>query len=138
MKWKLKSGKDVNFNPIQYKLINWNEAPSGPQLKVQKFFYPFWKNDIVLSEMRLPRTLWRFDLVNLSRKIIVETSPDAVHLEYNEFMHGSRAGFSKKIKADYEKMQLAELNGFKFIELNDEHLINLTKTMFKEIFDLTL
>jgi len=138
MKWKLKSGKEVNFNPIQYKLIDWNKAPSAPQLKVQKFFYPYWKNDVVLSEMRLPKSLWRYDLVNLSRKIVVETSPDAVHLEYNEFMHGSRAGYSKKIKADYEKMQLAELNGFKFIELNDEHLINLTKTMFKEIFDLIL
>ena len=138
MKWKLKTGREVNFNPAEYRLTNWNEAPSGPQLKVQKFFYPLWKNDIVLTEMRLPRTLWRFDLVNLSRKIVVETSPDAVHLEYNEFMHGSRAGYLKKLKADYEKMELAELNGFKFIELNDEHLKNLTKEMFRETFSLLL
>jgi hypothetical protein len=53
-------------------------------------------------------------------------------------MHGSRAGYLKKLKADYEKMELAELNGFRFIELNDEHLGNLTKEMFKETFNLDL
>jgi hypothetical protein len=138
MKWKLKSGKEVNFNPAQYRLEDWNDAPSGPQLAVQKFFYPFWKNDVVLIEMRLPKSLWRYDLCNISKRVIIETSPDSVHLEFNEFFHKSRAGYLKKLKADYEKMELAELNGFKFIELNDEHLENLTKKMFKKTFDLDL
>ena len=138
MKWKLKSGKEVNFNPANYRLEDWNKAPSAPQLAVQQFFYPFWKNDVVLLELRIPKSLMRYDLCNLSRKIIVETSPDKVHLDYNKFFHKSRAGYLKKLKADYEKMELAELNGFKFIELNDEHLENLTKKMFKETFDLIL
>jgi len=138
MKWKLKSGKEVNFNPAKYRLVDWESAPSKPQLAVQQFFKPFWKNDIVLTEFRAPKTLWRYDLTSLSRKVIIETSPDKVHLEFNQFMHGSRAGYLKKLKADYEKMELAELNGFKFIELNDEHLSNLTKKMFKETFDLDL
>jgi hypothetical protein len=139
MKWKLTSGKEISFNPANYRLKDWEKAPSGPQLKVQKFMYPYWKHDIVLTEMVLPKSgKKRYDLVNLSKKVIIETSPDSVHLEFNEFFHKSRAGYLKKIKADYEKMELAELNGFKFIELNDEHLENLTKKMFKEVFDLNL
>lgn len=138
MKWKTKTGKIKTFNPAQYK-IKWDEdGRSKPETKVRKFLYPFWKNDIVLAEMYYPGTKYRADLVNLSKKIVIEVSPDSVHLEYNEFMHGSRAGYLKKIKADYEKMELAELNGFKFVELNDEHLENLTKKMFKETFDLNL
>jgi hypothetical protein len=138
MKWKTTMGREVNFNPAQYKLRDWDKAPSKPQLSVQKFFYPFWKNDIVLTEMRLPKSLLRYDLVNLSRKVVVETSPDAVHLNFNEFMHGTTEGFKKKIKADVLKRNLAELNDFLFIELFDEHLNNLTKKMFKETFDLDL
>ena len=138
MIWKLKSGKEVKFNPNQYRLKDWNKAPSKPQLAVQKFFQTYWKNDIVLIELRLPKTLMRYDLCNLSRKIIVETSPNKVHLEFNEFFHKTRAGYLKKLKADYEKMELAELNGFKFIELYDEEIDNLSKQMFKEKFDLDL
>jgi len=139
MKWKTKSGKEVNFNPAKYKIRWEDDGRSKPETMVRKFLYPFWKNDIVLSEMVFPKSgKKRADLVNLSRKIFVEISPDSVHLEFNQFMHGSRAGYLKKLKADYEKMELAELNGFKFIELNDEHLSNLTKKMFKETFDLDL
>lgn len=138
MKWKTKNGTEVNFNPAKYRLTDWETAPSKPQLAVQQFFKPFWKNDIVLLELRIPKSLMRYDLCNLSRKVVVETSPDKVHLDFNPFFHGSRAGYLKKLKADSEKMQLAELNGFKFIELNDEHLNNLTKKMFKETFDLDL
>jgi hypothetical protein len=138
MKWKTKNGREVNFNPAQYK-IDWERKVSGPQKTVKDFLFKFWKNDIVLEEMLLPKSgKKRLDLVNLSRKVIIEVSPDSVHLEFNQFMHGSRAGYLKKLKADSEKMQLAELNGFKFIELNDEHLNNLTKKMFKETFDLDL
>lgn len=138
MKWKLKSGKTVNFNPAKYK-IDWDRAVSGPQKKVKDFLRPFWKNDVLLEEMVLPKSgKKRYDLVNLTRRIIVETSPDEVHLQFNEFMHGSRAGYLKKLKSDYEKMQIAELNGFKFIELNNVHLENLTKEMFFKEFGLEL
>lgn len=139
MKWKLKNGKEITFNPSKYRLRDWNNAPSRPQLKVQLFFYEYWKNDVVLKEMVLPKSgKKRYDLVNLTRRIIVETSPDEVHLQFNEFMHGSRAGYLKKLKSDYEKMQIAELNGFKFIELNNVHLENLTKEMFLKEFGLEL
>jgi hypothetical protein len=138
MKWKIKPGKEVNFNPNRHK-VNWGRAVSGPQKAVKDFLFPFWKNHIVLEEMTLPKTGGkRFDLVDLSTKTIIEVSPDEVHLQFNQFMHGSRAGYLKKLKSDYEKMEIAELNGFKFIELNNRHLKELTKEMFKREFDLDL
>lgn len=138
MKWKTKSGKERNFNPAKYKIRWEDDGRSKPETMVRKFLFPFWRNDVVLSEMYFPGTKLRADLVNLSKKVFIEISPDSVHLEFNQFMHGSRAGYLKKLKADYEKMELAELNGFKFIELNDEHLSNLTKQMFKETFNIDL
>lgn len=138
MKWKLLNGKEVNFNPAKYK-IDWDRAVSGPQVKVKKFLFPVWRFDVVLEEMLIPKSgKKRYDLVNLSKRIIIEVSPDSTHLEYNEFMHGSKAGYLKRIKSDFEKMELAEKNGFKFIELNDEHLDNLTKKMFKDLWDYQL
>lgn len=138
MKWKTKSGKEVNINPSKYK-IDWSEdGRSKPETAVRKFLYPFWRNHVVLSEFRFPKTLYRADLVNLNLGIFLEISPDEVHLQFNQFMHGSRAGYLKKIKSDYEKMEIAELNGFKFIELNNVHLKELTKEMFKREFDLDL
>lgn len=138
MKWKKKGGKEVNVVPLKYK-IKWNDdGRSKPETLVRKFLRPFWERDIVLAEFRIPSTLYRIDLINLSRKIAIEVSPDSVHLNFNQFMHGSRAGYLKKLKADYEKMELMELNGFTFIELNDRHLEDLNKEMFKREFDLDL
>jgi hypothetical protein len=137
MQWKLLNGKVKNFNPAKYK-IDWNHKVSGPQFAVTRFLYPYWKNHVVLSEMVIPGSRKRYDLVNLSLKIIIEVSPDEVHLEFNKFMHGSRAGYLKKLKSDYEKMQMAEKNDFIFIELYNEHIDNLSKEMFLEKFDLSL
>jgi hypothetical protein len=138
MKWTTLSGKVRNFNPMKYK-IKWEEdGRSKPETKVRNFLRPFWKNDVVLAEMLYPSTRFRADLVNLSKKIILEVSPASVHLQYNEFMHGSRSGFLKKLKADNDKMLIAEKNGFKHIELHDEEINNLSKEMFKEKFDVNL
>jgi len=138
MEWKTKSGKEISFNPMRYK-IDWKRKVSGPQKLVKDFIFPFWKGQVVLEEMSVPKTGGkRFDLVSLTVKVIIEVSPDSIHLEFNQFMHGSRAGYLKKLKSDYEKMELAELNGFKFVELNDRHLEDLNKEMLKREFDLDL
>jgi hypothetical protein len=53
-------------------------------------------------------------------------------------MHGSEDGYLKKLKSDYDKMLVAELNKFKFIELHDNEINNLSKEMLKEKFGLDL
>lgn len=132
-----KSEKLVTWN-IQKYLINWERKVSGPQLFVKNFLYPYWKNCIVIEEARIPSSLLRLDLTNLTKKIIVEISPDKVHLEFNKFMHGGRAGFLKKLKADADKMVWAESNGFLFVELYDEDLKNLSVNYLKEKFGVNL
>src|ERR1039457_6315995 len=113
---KLNGTKLVNISLKKY-LIDWNRAVSRPQKIVKNFLFQYWKNCVVCEELRIPGSLLRVDLVNFNKKIIIEVSPDALHLEYNKFMHGSRAGFLAKMKSDFKKREWGERNGFVFIEL---------------------
>lgn len=117
--------------------IDWDRKVSAPQLKVKNFLKEYWETSIVLEEFMIPGSKKRIDLINISAKIIVEVSPNSTHLKFNPFMHGSRPGFLKTIKSDLVKKQWAITNGFHYIELNDEHLKQLSKETFKELgYDL--
>lgn len=136
MKLKLKNGRMYNVNPANY-LIDWDRKVSGPQKKTKDFLYPYWKTHVVCEELFIRP--YRIDIVNLTLGIFLEVSPDEVHLKYNPFMHGGHAtGYVKKLKADEEKRLIAEDNNFQYIELNNEHLNNLSKEMFAAVFDLHL
>lgn len=116
------SDKLINVNIIKYR-INWKRVVSKPQYKFKKFVYPFWKNDVVLEEFVIPKSGGkRVDLFNVNKGLIVEVSPQSVHFEYNKFMHGSRLGYLKKIYSDLDKIQWAESNGWKVLEVLDEDL----------------
>ena len=134
---KLNGNNLINLNISKY-LVDWDRAVSKPQKSVKDFLYQYWRNHIVLEELRIPGSLLRIDLCNLSAKVIVEVSPDSVHLSYNAFMHHSRAGFLKKIKADFAKQMWGEKNGFTYIELYDEDIKNISAPYLKEKFDLDL
>ncbi len=134
---KLNSNREVNINISKY-LINWHRQVSVPQKKFKDFVHIYWKNCVVLEELRLPSTLLRLDLVNLSRKIIVEISPNKVHFEYNKFFHGSRAGFLDKIKKDMQKYEWAQQNGFQYLELVDKDLDNLSYKYIQDNFHINL
>lgn len=127
----------VNWSIKKY-LIDWERKVSAPQLALKKFIYPFWRNHVILEEARIPGSRLRIDITNLTKKIIIEVSPRALHTNYNKFLHGSRAGFLKKLKSDAEKMQWAESNDFLFIELYDADLENLNREYFKEKFGIDL
>ncbi len=134
---KYNSNNLVNVNISKY-LVKWDRKVSVPQLTVKKFFYPYWKNSIILEEFMIPGSLFRLDLLNLNSKVCVEVSPIKLHLHYNKFMHGGRAGFLKKLQDDAKKMDWCERAGFKFIELYDIDIENLSKQYLKEKFDLDL
>lgn len=118
-------GKEISINPTQY-LIDWNQKVSKPQKKVADFLYPYWKSDLVLQEFRIPGSLLRIDLFNVTKKIIVEVSPDEVHSKFTPFLHGDRVGFLRKLKADKSKMDWAERNNISFFELNSNDIKNLS------------
>lgn len=136
---KFNSNKEVDVNLGQYK-IDWEHAVSKPQKKFKDFVFPYWARHVVLEEFMIPGSRKRIDIINVTRNYVIEISPEAVHAKFNPFMHGSRAGYLKKLKADLDKEKWAEINGFKFIEVVDVDLLeeNLTKEYYEEKFDIIL
>lgn len=135
------NGRERDISYIPY-LIDWDPARevSAPQGRVKAFLRPYWQNDCVLEEAKLipDRKRLRFDLINLSKQIVVEVSPEQ-HSAFNPFFHGSVAGFRASLKRDLSKSQWAELNGFTFCELVSEDLAQpLTAKLFAERFGLIL
>jgi hypothetical protein len=118
--------------------IDWEKAPSKGQLAFQKFVFPYWKNDIVLAEMYIPGSKKRCDIVNVTKKIIVEYSPVSHHFTFNKFFHGNRAQFLKTLKTDMLKAEWAEMNGFQFLELVEKDIPLLSEEYIKQNFDISL
>lgn len=118
-------GKEISVNPGQY-IIDWDMKVSKPQKKVSDFLRPYWEFDLVLQEFRIPGSLLRIDLFNVTKKIIIEVSPDELHSNYNPFLHKDRAGFLKKLKADNQKMDWADRNNLLFVELTSSDIKNLS------------
>jgi hypothetical protein len=137
MKLPNKFGKMVNVSIGQY-MIDWDKTISKPQKRVSDFLRPYWAADCVLSELRIPGSLWRLDIVNATRKIIVEVSPDELHKDYSEFLHKDRAGYLKKLKADGEKLRWAESAGFEYVELDSSDIKNISAELFVEKFGIYL
>lgn len=110
-------GKLVSLNISKYR-INWDKKRASDfQFGVKQFLKPFWEASICAEECRIPGTLLRLDLVNFSRKIIVEASWSQ-HTEFNKHFHqNSRINFLFQIKRDELKVKFAELNNFTFIEI---------------------
>lgn len=132
-------GKSPIPFPYQKYLINWDREVSKPQKKVKSFLRKFWGARVVLEEARIPKSLFRLDLFNITDGIIVEISPNAVHCDFNPFFHKNRAsGFLKKLKADTAKRDWALKNNFQYVELFDEDLKNLSRELFLEKFQISL
>lgn len=129
-----------NVNISEY-LIDWNKTKgvSKPQLKVQNFLKPYWSAHCIVTELRIPSSLLRIDITNISLHIAIEISPAATHTEYNEFFHQSRAGYLATIKRDIQKREyIEECLKWKFVELDDNDISNLSKELFADKFDIHL
>lgn len=132
MKFKgLNSDRYYNVNITKY-LIKWDKAPSKNQQILQNFLRPSWQNDVVLAEFYIPLSRLRIDILNLSKKIAIEFSPDSHHQNFNKFFHKSPAKFLGMIKRDCAKMEWVEESGYKFVELRDEDIPMLSKEYLEE------
>jgi hypothetical protein len=129
----LKSDRLYNLKVSDY-LINWNRARevSRPQALVKQFLYPFWKGCVVLEEARIPASRCRIDLMNLSRRQIVEVSPSSSH-SFSSFFHKNRFKFGAAVQRDLDKVAWAERNRFYYVELGDDDIANLSVKLFKEL-----
>lgn len=134
---KFKTGKLVSLNIKRY-LIKWDRKVSGPQKAVKDFLYPYWKYHLVVEEFRIPGSLLRCDLLNLTKKISVEISPESVHGSFNKFFHRSRSGFLASIVRDVKKQEWLTENGFECINLCEEGIEKLSYEFIQKEFGVSI
>jgi hypothetical protein len=126
------NGKLVNKNVTRYS-INWQKkSRSKLQFKFKEFFYPYWKNHIVYEEFPVYGSMLKIDLLNATKKIAVEIQ-GSQHESFNKFFHdNSRLKYLDSIKRDVKKEKWIELNEFKFLELYEDDLKNLSPQYIEE------
>lgn len=116
MKVKTLNGQTRFWKP---KPINWDEACTVSifQNECKKILAMYWVGDVVAEEQLLPGTKQRFDFVNFTKRIIVESHGEQ-HFKMNKFFHNNNIfNFVNGLKRDEKKRKFAELNGFKMIEV---------------------
>lgn len=126
------NGRLVNKNVKRYS-INWEaKSRSKLQFKFKEFFYPYWKNHIVYEEFPVYGSMLKIDLLNATKKIAVEIQ-GSQHESFNKFFHdNSRLKYLESIKRDVKKEKWIELNEFKFLELYEDDLKNLSPQYIEE------
>jgi hypothetical protein len=130
-------GRPVKIN-INKSRIKWDKkVGSNAQFKTKQFFKSFWIQDLVCEEFVIPQSRLRIDLINFTKKIIVETSGQQ-HENFVEFFHGNRVGFLKSIKRDYSKIKWSEINDFLFLEIYDTETDLLSEDFIQKKFNLKL
>lgn len=134
---KLNSDYKVRVN-ILNKKINWDKAPSKNQLILQKFLQKYWGDNIVCAEWYIPGSKCRIDIINFTKRIVVEYSPESHHVNYNKFFHKNRHNFHRALMRDYEKSLWCEKNGFALLELNEKDIDNLSVKYLTEKFGINI
>lgn len=131
------NGRQLKVNPIKY-LVKWDkQTRSAPQTATKKFLHRYWNSDLVCEEFKIPGTRLKIDIINFTKKIIVEVSGKQ-HENFVKFFHGNRAGFLKSIKRDFSKIKWAEMNNFTFVEIYDSEVSDLSEHFFEEKFNIKL
>lgn len=130
------SNRQISVNVVP-DMIDWSRKVSGPQKAVKEFLYPYWKRHVVLEEFTVPRTRWRMDLLNLTRKIAIEVSPGQ-HQKFNPFFHRNRPNFGAALQRDIKKEEWAIRNGFTFVEIYQEDIDNLSVQWFQDTYGIAL
>jgi hypothetical protein len=126
------NGKLVNKN-VRKNLINWEaKSRSKLQYNFKQFFHTYWKNHIVYEEFPVYGTMLKVDFINATKRIAVEIQGNQ-HESFNKFFHdNSRLKYLESIKRDVKKERWIELNNFKFIELYENDLKNLSPQYIEE------
>jgi hypothetical protein len=126
------NGKLINKN-VRKNLIKWqSESRSKLQFKFKEFFYPYWKNHIVYEEFPVYGTMLKVDFLNATKKIAVEIQ-GCQHESFNKFFHeNSRLKYLQSIKRDVQKSKWLEINNFKFLELYENDLKDLSPKYIEE------
>jgi hypothetical protein len=136
MKFKTLTGRLKDINISSYR-IDWEgDFPSDFAADVADYLYPYWRHDVVVAELPVAGTKLRYDMVNLTRRIVIET--DGIqHDAYTPHWHGSKVGYLNQIKRDVLKDKIAEANGLVMVRIKPDDL-PLTKSFFKDHYNIDL
>jgi hypothetical protein len=126
----------VSVNITNY-LVDWDRVVSRPQKAVKDFLRPYWKAHVVLEEFRIPKKLWRVDLMSLTSRIAIEVSPSGSH-SFNRFFHKNRARFGAAMQRELDKAAWLDANGFTLVEIYDEDIPILSREWFRENYGVEI
>jgi hypothetical protein len=133
---KINSQAEILIKINKYR-INWDkDGSSKPEKKFIELIKPFWKNCIILFQLRLPGSLLRLDFLNCSLRIGVEISPKSHHDNFNPFFHKNRIGFLKSIKSEIVKEKWCEDNNIRLLTLDDNDLDNFSPKYIEKKFGI--
>ncbi len=138
MKFVTPTGRLKDIPVSQYR-VDWM-ADQGSQFssEVLDFFEPYWRHDFVVAELPVAgRDQMRYDFVNLTKHVILETDGIAHYDPKSHFHGGSKAKWLAQIKRDELKNQMARRNGLTMIRIQPDNL-PLTKEWVEETFGITL
>ena len=140
----LNSNKIIDVKVAKY-LIDWDvKVTRGGwrnfgafQFNVKKLLRPFWEDEIVLEEFQVPgirgQRRCSIDILNLTRKIAVEVSGVA-HIK-KSWSHKTNDCFLGQLKRDEFKLDWAELNGFRMVEIYEDDELNLDLLVRLDLVD---
>lgn len=126
----------VNVNITEY-LIDWDHVVSKPQKKVKDFLRKYWSGHVVCEELRIPGSLYRIDIINFTRRIVVEVSPSGSH-SFNKFFHQNRFRFGASLERERKKAEWIESAGCKFVEIFEDDMDQLSSEWFKSKYAIEL
>ena len=135
--FKTLSGHTKSKDLTKY-LIDWEgKTRSKFQSVVKAYLRKYWENYVCYEEMPLVGTRMTFDLVNMTKRLIVEVQ-GAQHAKANKFFHGETGHkFLEQLDRDKQKGEWCELNEFKLIEIYPENL-PLTLDFFQKEYSISI
>ena len=133
------NGKTPIYKNVSKFLVDWDgSCRSKFQKSIKDFFYEYWSSHIVYEEFPVYGTRMKVDLVNMTKRIAVE-SHGAQHESFNKFFHNnSRANYLRSITRDHDKVVWLENNDFKVLEIFEEDLPSLSKRYILEKFEVSI
>ncbi len=134
---KVRSSREVDLNINRYR-IDWNKkCRSKFQDQVKAWLRTFWWKHVCLEEVTLPGSRLKCDLINITKRIIIEMNGEQ-HDTFNPHFHRkNRQHFQDQIIRDEHKRDWADKNGFYMIEIYEKDL-PLSVEFFKEKFDVEI
>ena len=131
-------GRLVNKSVSKYR-VDWEgKCRSNIQFEVKQFFKTFWYGQICYEEFPVYGTRMKVDLINMTKRIAVETQ-GAKHESFNKFFHkNSRANYLRSITRDYDKIVWLENNNFKILEIFEEDLASLSRKYILDKFEVSI